>query len=264
MIYLDGELVAPERARIDPRDRGLLLGDGLFETMRARAGRVSLVERHLARLRHGAATLGIPVPLDDDGIARALAEVLQANRLDDAALRLTLTRGPGPRGLAPPADPRPTLMIASAPPPPPKPPARARIVSIRRNEHSPLAGIKSLGHLDNVLAEREAGEDEALLLNSRGRLCEAAAANLFLVVGGVAHTPPVADGALPGVIRSVLLEPGAVETTLLPADLAVASEAFLTNSLIGVRPLIEVDGRRIGDGQPGPLTRTLAERAAQA
>ena len=127
----------------------------------------------------------------------------------------------------------------------------------RRNEHSPLARIKSLNFLDGIVAAGEAAEkgaDDALLLNTQGNLAEATAANLFLVVDGEAVTPPVDDGALPGVMRAdVIRDLGAAEKTLAPADLAQASEAFLTNAL-GVRALVEVDGVPVGGGGPGPVT----------
>src|SRR5918992_6403057 len=171
MLYLDGRMVDPTQARIDPRDRGFLLGDGLFETMRAERGRVPLLDRHLGRLEAGAATLGVPLPAPRAALAAACLEVLQANRLadKDAALRITVSRGPGPRGLAPPDEPAPTLLIAAAAMADVAPaPARAVISGIRRNEQSPLSRIKSLSYLDAVLALREArarGADEALLCN---------------------------------------------------------------------------------------------------
>lgn len=263
IVWLDGRLIPASQARIDPADRGLTLGDGVFETMRARAGRVARLAAHLARLRAGAALLRFAVPFDDAAIEAALAATLHANRLDDGVLRLTLTRGPaGGRGLPPPQAAAPTVLIAAAPPPAPAGPARAVIArGTRRNADSPLSRIKSLNRLDDVLARIEAAErgaDEALLLNGAGRLVESSVANLFLVLGGVAVTPPLADGALPGVVRAELLAAhGAVERSLAEADLACAEEAFLTNAL-GLRALVAVDGRPIGDGTSGPLARRLA------
>lgn len=262
VVWLDGGLVEAARARIDPADRGFLLADGLFETIRVRDGLPERLDAHLARLRAGAGVLGLPIPATDDALASAMAEVAAANALPEAALRLTLTRGPGPRGLVPPADPRPTLLIAAAPPPPPSPPARVVVAATtRRNERSPLSRLKTLNYLDAVLARREAaarGADDALMLNTRDRLAEATAANLFAVVDGALLTPPVEDGALPGVRRAELIARlGAEERALLPADLARATEAFLTTSL-GVRAVVAVDGRPLGDGAPGPLSASLA------
>jgi branched-chain amino acid aminotransferase len=280
MLYLDGRMVELAQARIDPRDRGFLLGDGLFETMRADRGRVPFLDRHLDRLEAGAAVLGIPLPRSRDAIAEACFEVLHANQLGDslAAVRLTLSRGPGPRGLAPPADPAPTLLVAAALMADAAPaPARAVMSSIRRNEHSPLSRTKSLNYLDNVLALREAcerGANEAILCNTAGRLACASAANLFLVRDGALLTPGLDEGVLPGITRAVLLETARdlgipAEQVVLPTSaLERADEALLTNSLVGVRPVVEIDGERVGKGGPGPLTQRLqrayAERAHQA
>jgi branched-chain amino acid aminotransferase len=270
MLYLDGRIVDPGQARIDPRDRGFLLGDGLFETMRAERGRVPFLDRHLDRLEAGAATLGIPLPQPRTALGAACLEVLHANRLmdKDAALRITLSRGPGPRGLAPPPEPAPTLLIGAAAVADTAP-ARAVISRIRRNEHSPLSRIKSLNYLDAVLALREASErgaDEALLCNTAGRLACASAANLFLIRDGALLTPGLDEGVLPGITRGLILELAsevgliAEETAIAPSALERVEEAFLTNSLIGIRPLVAVNGHPVGRGGIGPLTKRLRER----
>lgn len=251
-VWLNGIILPEEDACIAPADRGLLLGDGLFETLRVAGGRPVRLDRHLARLRAGAAVLGLPVPLDDAGLAAAMAALLRRCGLEDASLRLTLTRGPGPRGLLPPAEPRPTLLITVASVPPPLPLARVVVaLGTRRNEHSPLARIKSLSTLDGVLARQEAarhGADDALLLNTAGRVAEASAANLFLVLDGALVTPPVSEGALPGVMRAAVLEAVAVvERAVTVEDLCRANEVFLTSSL-GVRPVIAVDGKPLSMG----------------
>ncbi len=258
-VYLDGDLMAAAEARIDPADRGLTLGDGLFETIAVRGGKPARLDAHLARLRDGARVIGLDVPLSDRALAGAISEVAEANHIAEGVLRLTLTRGPGPRGVLPPDPARPTLLITGASLAlDPAPPVTAVIAATtRRNEHSALSRIKSLNFLDGIIAAREAadgGADDALLLNGAGNLAEATAANLFLVIGGQAVTPPVADGALPGVMRAdVIGGLGARERTLRPTELKDATEAFLTNSL-GIRPLVAVDGQAIGDGEPGPVT----------
>ena len=271
MLYLDGHLVEPEQARIDPRDRGFLLGDGLFETMRAERGRVPFLDRHLDRLEASAAILGIPLPQPRAALAAACLEVLQANGLTNciAAVRLTLSRGPGPRGLAPPPEPEPTLLITAAPLAEKAPsPGRVVISTIRRNEHSPLSRIKSLNYLDAVLALREArerGADDAILCNTAGRLACASAANLFLVRDGVLLTPSLGEGVLPGITRGLILElaselgSSAEENAIPPPALERAEEVFLTSSLIGVRPLVAADGHPVGRGALGPLTEGLGE-----
>ena len=258
IIHLNGRLLPIADARIDPTDRGLTLGDGLFETLRARDGRILRLSRHLRRLRAGAVVLGLDVPCSDEDLGRHLSETLAANGLEDGVLRLTLTRGPSVRGLAPSGPSAPTLMITASGHDGARGPVSAIIATVtRRNEHSPLARCKCLSFLDNILARREAeklGADEALLLNTAGRLAEAAAANLFLVLGGELLTPPLADGALPGVMRADVMERlGGRECPLAVEDLARASEAFLTNSL-GIRPLTAVDGVPIANGRPGPVT----------
>ena len=268
-LSLDGRLLEASDAALPLDDRGLLLGDGLFETLRAEAGRALDLEAHLERLRAGARALKIPLPEAD--LPRAIDALLAANGLSQgsAALRITLTRGSGPRGLLPPSAPRPRLfMTAVAWTPPPREPLRAILAGVRRNEHSPLSRLKTLNYLDNVLARLEAeerGADEALMLNTAGRLVCATAANLFLVRGRRLFTPPVTEGVLPGIARaSVLdlaprLDLSVAEVPLEPAQLWEADEAFLTNSLIGLRSVVEVDGRAIGDVAPGPVTVRLKE-----
>ena len=270
MIFLGDRLVAPAAARIDPADRGFTLGDGVFETLRAYAGRPFRLDAHLTRLEGGAAALGIPVPLPAARIAAAVAETLAANDLTtgDAAIRITLSRGPAPRGLLPPGSPRPTLMIsAAACQPAPVRPLSAVIVGIRRNEHSPLSRLKTLSYLDNVLAQREAaaqGADEAILLNTTGRLACAARANLFVLRGNTLLTPPGSEGVLPGIARAEVLSIAASlgihahEAPLAREALADADEAFLANSLIEVAALGSIDGHAIADGGIGPLTAQIA------
>ncbi len=249
LIWLNGALCPAGAARIDPADRGLLLGDGVFETVCVRAGRPTHLARHLARMREGAAVLGIVPPFPDKDIRAAGEALLRAEGLAAAVLRITLTRGPGPRGLLPPDPARPTLMIAASPMPPSASAARAIVArTTRRNEHSPLSRIKSISYLDSIVARREAaasGADEAILLNTAGFVAEASAANIFLVRGGEVLTPPVADGALPGIARALILEAGiARECRLGTADLLACEAAFTTSSL-GLRPLASIDGRAL-------------------
>jgi branched-chain amino acid aminotransferase len=249
-IWLNGALLRASAARIDPSDRGMLLGDGVYETLRVADGVPQVASRHLSRLRYGAATLGIAVPLEDAEILAAFAETLAANRLTrQAVLRLTLTRGPAPRGLALPADPRPTLLITAAAFT--TPPAMITAVicrSTRRNEFSPLAGIKSLNVLDNILAKREAemrGGEDAILLNTQGYVAEASAANVFLLKDGAWLTPRLQDGALPGIFRGlVLASHAASEAQITEADLFGAQTVCLGNAL-GVRAVSRLDGRDI-------------------
>jgi branched-chain amino acid aminotransferase len=242
----------------------LTLGDGLFETILARDGASLRLAAHLARLKAGAAVLGMSVPIPEAALATAMEETLSANAISDGVLRLTLTRGPARRGLLPPDRLRPTLLItAEAADGLLLSPVGAIIaVTTRRNEHSPLSRCKCINYLDNVLARIEAGKrgaDEAILLNTAGNIAETAAANLFLVIEGRALTPPVADGALPGIMRAeVIGRLGAEERSLGRGDFSRASEAFITNSL-AIRPLLMVDGVAIADGRPGEMTEKLRD-----
>lgn len=258
-VYLNDRLVDAATARIDPADRGLTLGDGLYETIAVRGRRPARVPAHLARLRRGARVVGLAVAEDDAALAAALADVARANGIDEGVLRLTLTRGPAPPGLAPPDAAEPTLLITGrAEKLSPAPTTTAIVATVtRRNALSPLSRIKTTNCLDAVLAHREAlerGADDALLRNAAGDLAEATAANLFAVIAGALVTPPLADGALAGVMRADVIDGlGAEERSVSPVDLAGASEAFLTSSL-RIRPLVAVDGKPIGSGRPGPVT----------
>ena len=241
---------------IDGTDRGFTLGDGLFETVLAEAGELRHLAQHLSRLTAGCATLGLPAPDPDEAGAlmrRALAEAaLTATR---AAVRLTLSAGPGGRGLDRPAAPQPLLVATAAPAPRPDGPARLATSAIRRNETSPASRLKTLSYLDSVLARAEAraaGADEALMLNGRGELACAAAANLFWIEDERLCTPSLDCGVLAGTVRARVLAAAAavglqaLEVRAGPEALAGARAVFISNSLIGLRPVGAVDGRALG------------------
>ncbi|WP_219974303.1 aminotransferase class IV [Rubrobacter xylanophilus] len=261
----------PGEARLDPRDRGYALGDGLFETMLCRGGRVPLLARHLARMRLGAEVLGMSLPAEAE-LAGAVAETVETNGLQDGVVRLTVSRGvPEARGLLPTGRERATVVVQAHPYEYPEELYRrgmeAITCGIRRNERSPLARIKSLSYLENVLARREAaarGADEAILLNTAGMLAGASAANVFLVRGRSLITPEVDAGALPGVARGVVvleLAPrlglGVEERPVKPGELAAAEGCFLTNALMGIMPVRRVDGRPVGGGEARELVARL-------
>jgi branched-chain amino acid aminotransferase len=260
-IWLNGALLPARLARIDPSDRGLALGDGLFETIRVAGGVPQQVRHHLARLRRGAEQLGIIPPFDDAEILAAFTQTLAANALNDAVLRLTLTRGVGPRGVAPPADARPTLLITAAAWVAPSHALSAIICqSTRRNEFSPLVAIKSLNYLDNIIARREAlrrGAEDAILLNTQGHVAEATAANLFLLKNGKWLTPPVTDGALPGVFRArALAGNAACEARISPDDLR-AAEGLCFGNALSVLCVSRLDGQEI-QTDPAAITELRA------
>jgi branched-chain amino acid aminotransferase/4-amino-4-deoxychorismate lyase len=242
-------------------DRGLTLGDGLFETLLAVDGRLRDADAHLARLAAGCAALGLPAP--DAAAALALMRDAVAGSAGRRAVRLTLTAGSGGRGLERPASPRLRMFAAAAPAPPPAGPARLVVSTVRRNAGSPAARLKTLAYLDNVLARREAqaaGADEALMLNGAGEVACAAAANVFWLKAGRLYTPALDCGVLAGVTRAAVIAEAArrgVPTEQVAAGLEAvrAAEAvFLTSSLVGVRAAASLDGWPLGSD---PLTALL-------
>jgi len=266
-VWLNGRLVAAERARVPAFDYGFLYGLGLFETMRACDAKVFRLERHLQRLAEGAHVLGLPPLPSDDVLRAAVSETLAANGLRDARVRLTVTAGPG----APLPDPstchKPTVLLVARPHTQQATAGcRALIASFPTNSASPLTRLKSTCYAPYLLARQKArarGLDEALLLNERGELAECSTSNLFLLKDGALLTPDVPSGVLPGVTREAVLELAtalgmrAREERLSLDALWGCDEAFVTNSLIGIVPLLAVDGRALGAGGSGETTIRL-------
>lgn len=263
MIRLNQFVSAPENVQpFDLTDRGLLLADGVFDTSRVVGGRIILMRAHLARLVGDAAALGIGVTPEE---LEALAEEAVPGGAD-GALRLTVTRGPSARGLAGETAGAPTLMARFSPISMPYPtmPVRLGISTIRRNPTSPTARHKTLSYTDNIMALREAvaaGVDEALLLSPEGNVACASAANVFAKFGNRLVTPPVSDGAMPGIVRGWLLEAAmgagfeAVEESLTPERLAQADGIFLTNSLRIFQPVSDFAGLCFDTILPPTLVR---------
>jgi branched-subunit amino acid aminotransferase/4-amino-4-deoxychorismate lyase len=227
-------------------DRGLLLGDGLFETLLFTRGELVLAEAHARRMVEGAAVLGLPAPSPAVFVECALAAVRDAGLAQArAAVRITLTAGSGGRGPDRPAQLAPRLFATAAPSTRPTAPAALFVAQTRRNQASPASRLKTLAYLDNVLARREAtaaGADEAVMLNTLGEVTCAAAANLFWLAEGVLFTPAPETGCLGGVMAWQVADAGAamgieVRPVRAPAEALLDADAiFLTNSLIGVRP----------------------------
>lgn len=275
VCYVNGRFVSERADAVSALDRGLLLGDGLFETMRVAGGGILQWQRHWDRLCSGSGVIGLALPWSADALGAAVRQTLHANNLREATVRLTVTRGsvPAARGLLPPADTQPTLLIRATPfAPYPDRLYRSGmqvVVSrtVRRNERSPLSRVKSLNYLDNILARQaaaETGADEALLLNTQGHVACATTANIFSVRAGSLQTPPREAGALPGTMRALVCEElapsiGRVvdESQLDVSALRNADEVFLTNALMGIMPVCTIDDRRIGSGAPRPVTRHL-------
>ncbi len=256
-VWLNGEVLDAERARIDPADRGFLLGDGVFETMAARDGKIVFADLHLQRLKRGADTLGIKVPYSIPELISAVISLLRETghaSQSRAAVRLALTRGTGPRGIVPSPDAKPTVLITCSPAPTAKESVSAIVATGRRNEMSPTANLKTLTYLDQILARREADiadADDAILLNTQGKAACATVANLFLWDSNTLITPPLSDGCLDGTVRRKVLEIAAAtgiaafEESITTSTLANVESAFLTNSLVGLQPLHSIEGRAL-------------------
>lgn len=244
-------------------DRGLLLGDGLFETLLAKDGTLVDLEAHLDRLAAGCVTLSLPPP-DRVEAERLMRQALSGVDAPRVAVRLTLTAGSGGRGLERPEVPAARLLASAAPAAAPAGPARLSLSAVRRNEGSPASRLKSLAYLDNILARQEArarGADEAVMLNNRGEVACAAAANLFWVRDGRLFTPALGCGVLAGVLRARVIAVAAglgvevVEVAAHPEELAAAEAVFLTNSLIGLREVAALDATAY---RPSRLAERLA------
>ncbi len=281
--WVDGRLLPADAPHISAFDRGFQLGDGVFETLRARGGHVTELDLHLSRLGRSAAGLGIRLPDDAPSeITGGIHALLEAEGLGgadgDAALRITTSRGASPaRGLLPPGGGRPTIVIQAWPvvPPPAGHLERGLALvpsAVRRDPTNPLASLKTTSRADYVYARleaRRAGADDALFLTTDGHLSEGTTANVFLVRDGEMATPSLDCAILPGTTRDWLLRWArtvglrAAEGRLTAADLAAADEAFLSSSVAGILPVTRWAGAPIGDGRPGPWTlRARAGREA--
>jgi branched-chain amino acid aminotransferase len=288
-VWVNGAIVAAGDPVLTAFDRGFQLGDGVFETLRARGGRPTELAEHLARLRRSALGLAIPLPDDVDTLlARAIDELLAAETLTgpdaDASVRVTVSRGAFfGRGLLPPDEhPAPTIVVQTWPVVPP--PASHLEVglhlmtsSVRRDPENPLSALKTTSRADYVYARveaRAAGADDALFLTIDGFLSEATSANLFVIRWNndgdtELATPSLACAILPGTTRDWILRWAAsaglnpIETWLTTRDLAEADEAFLSSSVAGILPVTRYVGEPIGGGRPGDWTlRARADREA--
>ncbi|MFT8718172.1 aminotransferase class IV [Acetobacter sp.] len=243
-VWLDGRIVPAKDAVIAPTDRGFLLGDGLFETMRLTEGCVPHLERHLSRLETGCATLHLPPP-DRTLLQKAVADLVVATGLKSGSMRLTVTRGCGPRGLLPPVDVKPTVLLTCAASSPPSvQPVRLATSRYVRDGSSPLSQVKSLNYLPMVMARMEAvaaGYDDALLPGVGRVVAEASAANILLLLDGEVVTPPVTDGALPGTSRARLLEAGVCREQSVPLNVWSRVSAAWLVSALSLQPVASVD-----------------------
>ena len=272
LIFLNSRLVSSHRAVVSVYDHGFLYGDGVYETFRAYNGFIFRLEQHLCRLEQSARLIHLKLPQSTRRLRAILYRTLTANRLREAMLRLTISRGRGALGLDPALCPRPTLVVM------PRPfkcyskglytrGLKTVIVSIRRHGSDSLnPQIKSTNFLNNILAQieaRRAGADEGLMLNRGGYLTEGAASNLFLIKRRCLFTPSPTTGLLEGITRQVVLE--LVKSLGIPAEegfltakeLLSADECFLTNTSMEIMPVRSIGKVRVGTGKPGPITMKL-------
>jgi aminodeoxychorismate lyase len=258
MVCLNGQVVAEERALISVFDRGFLYGDGLFEGIRVFNGKAFRWKQHLERFRHGADFLKIGVPFAPEAISDLAMRLIKENQMTDSLLRLTLSRGVGPRGYSPKGAGPPTFVMSLHPMPsvdPATPPGwRVVTSSFRLPANEPLARFKNVNKLPQVLARAEAdaaGAEEALLLNSEGYVVEGTTSNLFWVQDGTVCTPPLPSGILPGVTRAVMLElcekfgTRSREANITTEELRQMDGVFLSMSSMGIAEIAFLDGKEL-------------------
>jgi branched-chain amino acid aminotransferase len=254
-LWLDGALRDIESARVSVLDHGLTVGDGIFETVKTAHGEPFALTRHLDRLTRSARGLGLPDP-DHDEVRRACAAVLAAGPVPLGRLRITYTGGHGPLG-SDRGDQGPTLVVAHGEVT--RRPDSTAVITVpwTRNERGAVTGLKTTSYAENVVALARAHEydaSEALFGNTVGQLCEGTGSNVFVVLDGDIHTPPLASGCLAGITRALVIEWTGAKETNLPLDvLRRADEVFLTSSLRDVQAVHRVDDREL-PGAAGPVT----------
>ncbi|MBX6766595.1 MAG: aminotransferase class IV [Actinomadura rubrobrunea] len=260
-VWVNGDLLEPEQACLSVFDHGVLVGDGVFETVKATNGEPFALTRHLRRLARSAAGLGLPEP-DQDMLAQATLEVLNAApKWPLARVRITYTSGPGPLG-SDRGRQGTTAVVAVDEQKPFPPTADVTVVPWPRNERGALAGLKTTSYAENAMAlayAKERGGGEAIFGNLAGNLCEGTGSNVFLVRGGRLLTPPLSSGCLAGVTRALVLEwYGGEEEDVPLEDLYRAEEAFLVSTTRNVQPIRAVDGTEL-PAAPGPITAKVME-----
>ena len=274
-VYVNGTIAPADRAVVPVYDHGFVYGEGVYETLRTYNRVPFLYDRHVGRLRRSARALDLPVPCDDRALLRSIEDTMAAaGSMEEAYIRVLLTRGVGDLSYDIGATPIPTLVVIVKPFVAPAARVfdegiRISLVGILRNHpESVNPAIKSNNLLNNAMAMQAAyrgGAEEALMCNYRGELSECSQANFFLVRGGVALTPKTSAGLLDGVTRTFLFEVGTDvgidvrEDVLYPKDLETADEMFITSTTRELSPVVKVDDRVVGSGRPGPVTRRLLD-----
>ena len=275
-VNVNGRITGERDAVVSVFDHGLLYGEGIYETLRTYRGRPFLYDRHMRRLRNSAMMIVLDLPFTDANMASRIRATMAAAELEggEAYIRVLVTRGVGELSSDPRATPIPSVIIIVKPQVDPTPDeyergVRVVIVDVVRNHPETVNPmIKSNNLLNSALGAQEAirrGAFEGVMRNYRGELSECTTANLFVVKGGTALTPPLESGLLPGITREFLFEIGKEtginvrEQVLRDDDLFSADEAFLTSTTREAVPIVTVDDRTIGSGRPGPVTKTLLE-----
>ena len=274
-VYIDGKYYDENKAKVSVFDHGLLYGDGIFEGIRAYNGRVFKLKEHIDRLFCSAKAILLEIPISHAEITKAVVDTCRKNNLRDGYIRLVVTRGIGTLGLNPNRCKRGSVIVIAD---------KIQVypkemydngmaivtVATTRNLHSALnPAIKSLNYLNNILAKIEAnnaGVEEAIMLNSEGFVAECTADNIFILKAGKMQTPPLSAGALYGITRGVVMDLAqdagiaVSEPNLTRYDVFNADECFLTGTGAELIPVTKVDGRVIGSGKPGPITKSLVKR----
>ena len=271
LVYINGKLIPGEEAKVSVFDHGFLYGDGLFETMRAYQRRIFRLEHHLQRLFLSLEYLKFLIPFNFDYLKEAIYKTIEANRLEDAYIRLNVTRGEGATVPDPATCKAPNLIIITREYVPYSSALyqkgyKGKIVGVKPSPHMPTISMKTLNFLNHIIAKMEAkasGFNEGIMVNTDGFVTEGTVSNIFMIKEGSLFTPAKEMGLLPGVTRQAVLEIAEAkglktrEAKITINELLMAEEAFLTNALIEILPLVRVDEHPIGKGIPGPLTQEL-------
>lgn len=274
LVYISGKLYDKADARISVYDHGLLYGDGVFEGMRIYSGKVFRLKEHIDRLYESARHIRLEIPLTPEQMTQAVLDTVKANNKQNGYVRLVITRGAGYLGLDPrkTSDPQVIIIVDDISLYPAemyeKGMELVTVSTIRNHPNALNPRIKSLNYLNNILAKIEAtlaGAPEALMLNHKGEVAECSGDNVFVVKRGVLKTPSADAGILEGITRAAVMELAAQagirtqECALTRHDIYAADEVFLTGSAAEIIPVVKCDGRVIGTGKPGPITRQLRE-----